>query len=1299
MRDSDMFFGREVETRLLLEHCDRLFQGEPGTRVLIVHGMSGAGKSSLVNAGLLPALSSYQRQRLGWRQSLIRMDDPGFIENPDRALSRAIEGVLIREEPLPPHLLVRGIVVLDQFESVLGEHPTEKDEDHATKVLGYLHEATGSSRNSWLLFVLCVAEPYHVELQAQFPNAGLFHVATVPSEDGLRQIVTKTLQSTGLAADADLADLVVRSAVRLAHDADRQAPILPLLSLALESLRLRWVKLVQQSGESVATTLGVTGYADLADLSHVIDVLGERAWESVRDQRIEIRRYASKRQAQVTWSDAMVHRLVDEAALSRLLRRLIVVDTSAESLARLRLRVITEMDSFLRQSTWLISALAQHRLLLRNISESTADGSENAEVLALVHPAVVSCWNRAAKWYAREAKALQTVHSALAVRARYYWSGGRRAESLAVSLEEYQAVLSAYEQLGEDLSVYKKAAVGPDDSTLLDVARLILAVNASRFDGMEANIMHIATFTADVGMLRLVLEHGANSNVDVDGWFLLEIASQRGGTDLVEVMLRYRANPNLTGQEGPSLSLASRWGHAQIVTMLLNAGADVDANDHMGVTPLMLSAAFGHAEIVEALLTAGANVNALGTAKQTALSAAISERQWHIALRLLDAGADPTLGDGRLSVSGAVQGGEEELVKRLVRAGADVNYSEGQVASPLLLAIFTGQHQLTRYLLAAGGSHGNRSESGATPLMIAAQGGDGEICELLFSVGAEVNAQANDGTTALILAAQNGHVAVVDCLLAAGANLELEANDGSTALLKSVQFEYPLVFERLIAAGASTKHRDKSGQTALTYAVQKPLGTIFDRLEAEGEDIDAVSYRGHTPLAIAAEHGALEACRRLIAMGAKVCGGANGVAPIWIAAQEGYDEVVSFLRTVGGADCATPLNADDFLNTAVMNGNLKAVQILLDLGCEAKSAPIALLVAAERGWTEIAVLLLEQGANPNARGIGGSTPLRQAVQGGSGQIIAALLDFGADPHLVDDNGCTPADVAIALGRKDLAALLLSSLPKDLPFQRADMAFVESLTSLDSARGADLAWPVSPILQGQPFLTDSSIPIGDAIDISEQILKAGLEARLRSLAVRFFSLDWLPGWTLVELLVKRDDNGTFGDTLKAQGVLSYLASGSAGITDAEMYKPLFPNSRLGYALPPTIEVALRASFLKDTIPLELAALAIAISGDVERLVEPAQPQVWSRIVLSDTSAALQATHEVNRRSLARLFKPPRIDRIASEECRIECFVHRHSEIFEGIYRVRCSSPTVVVKEQRVAIAASSTACFVGPVRSS
>ena len=81
-------------------------------------------------------------------------------------------------------------------------------------------------------------------------------------------------------------------------------------------------------------------------------------------------------------------------------------------------------------------------------------------------------------------------------------------------------------------------------------------------------------------------------------------------------------------------------------------------------------------------------------------------------------------------------------------------------------------------------------------------------------------------------------------------------------------------------------------------------------------------------------------------------------------------------------------------------------------------------LAATAGHAEVAGLLLEASANPNARAYGGATPLHAAAEHGRLEIVRALLDHRASTKVLTETGETPLHAAARQGHAEVAALLL-----------------------------------------------------------------------------------------------------------------------------------------------------------------------------------------------------------------------------------------------------------------------------------
>jgi truncated hemoglobin YjbI len=128
------------------------------------------------------------------------------------------------------------------------------------------------------------------------------------------------------------------------------------------------------------------------------------------------------------------------------------------------------------------------------------------------------------------------------------------------------------------------------------------------------------------------------------GRSLLHEASARGNLGMVELLLRLGANPNEEGRHRPLYCVANqcRWsGGAAVVRVLVQAGAQVNFPDGVQqCTALHLAARRGNVEVAQALLDVGADIEARDKLGDTPLRRAVNCNKLEVACLLLFRGAD-----------------------------------------------------------------------------------------------------------------------------------------------------------------------------------------------------------------------------------------------------------------------------------------------------------------------------------------------------------------------------------------------------------------------------------------------------------------------------------------------------------------------------------------------------------------------------------------------------------------------------------------------------------------------------------
>jgi ankyrin repeat protein len=266
-----------------------------------------------------------------------------------------------------------------------------------------------------------------------------------------------------------------------------------------------------------------------------------------------------------------------------------------------------------------------------------------------------------------------------------------------------------------------------------------------------ANGLANAANDGNLSAVRSWLDRGADVNAGspaLNTETALMRAAANGHRDVVQLLLAHRADPNVrhTGvgqlQGRTALLFATDNQGAGVVTLLLDAGADINVKDALGETALTLSLERGRPDLARLLVDRGADVNAQNRFRRPVLILAIEMLRPY---------------------SGMDQSAGIDLSKAMLDKGADVNAKD------------SGQTTVTTVMNQAFGVRGVMTETGPggnvdgrTPLMIAARMGNMQAIEVLLAKGADLSAKDSEGKTALILATERNDAKLIELLKQAG---------------------------------------------------------------------------------------------------------------------------------------------------------------------------------------------------------------------------------------------------------------------------------------------------------------------------------------------------------------------------------------------------------------------------------------------------------------------------------------------------------------------------------------------------
>jgi uncharacterized protein len=275
----------------------------------------------------------------------------------------------------------------------------------------------------------------------------------------------------------------------------------------------------------------------------------------------------------------------------------------------------------------------------------------------------------------------------------------------------------------------------------------------------------------------------------------------------------------------------------------------------------------------------------------------------------------------------------------------------------------------------------------------------------VLSLGAAASSRAQSGPQSLVDLVRSGQrEAVLAAITSPAVDVNVPAPDGSTALLWATYNVDHEMVRALLKRGAKVNVANNYGDYPLTEAVKLGDVELVRVLLDAGANADSPSQDGQTALMLASSIGSLPIAEMLIKRGARV----NAVeafrgqdALMWAAAEAHPDLVDLLLKH--GADVKRRAKYDDWPRE--MTSEPRA-QFRHGGGLT------ALLYATRSGCTRCAVAIVKAGADVNQPNPDGITPLINAIDNRAYDIAMFLLDKGANPGAWDMYGRTPLYVAV-----------------------------------------------------------------------------------------------------------------------------------------------------------------------------------------------------------------------------------------------------------------------------------------------
>ncbi|XP_052694693.1 protein TANC2-like isoform X4 [Crassostrea angulata] len=349
---------------------------------------------------------------------------------------------------------------------------------------------------------------------------------------------------------------------------------------------------------------------------------------------------------------------------------------------------------------------------------------------------------------------------------------------------------------------------------------------------------HRNLFSPNVKVSRLILLSGANPNMRTpyqNNSPVLCIAAMEGFTDMVSLLLEFSASVDAVSDSGMSaLCYAASAGHTEILRMLCQRNARLSHVDKSGQCPAVHAAMHGHLDALIFLLQCDwseydGQLTKVEAMQQAMVASAATGHTNIIDFLLHNYSAtsdgfginycDTLLGETALTAS--CSHGFKDVVLFLIDQGASLHQPNNKSLTPLLCAVDAGHWNVADLLLGMGSSLEQTDKHGRTPLMIAAYKGHIGVLEMLLARGSSLHQVDKEGLTALCWACLKGHHHIIQTLLDKGANLHHVDRRGRTPLQLAAFHGDAQVVQSLLERGAQIEHADQNGMRALDRAIDR----------------------------------------------------------------------------------------------------------------------------------------------------------------------------------------------------------------------------------------------------------------------------------------------------------------------------------------------------------------------------------------------------------------------------------------------------------------------------------------------
>lgn len=594
------------------------------------------------------------------------------------------------------------------------------------------------------------------------------------------------------------------------------------------------------------------------------------------------------------------------------------------------------------------------------------------------------------------------------------------------------------------------------------IARYLLANGAvtSAQDITGATPLHEAVRYGDIDIAKALLESGADVNAEdnLGKTPVMLVIPEDKREAMYRILIAHKADTTKKDAYGDTvLHTATMTSLSPVILELLVAsGADVNARNKDGVSPLLIAVQKRNFAHVKFYADRGADINSADKAGDTPLTLAFKDGQAMLEMLVNRTNAFSHDSNGNTPLHTAIiVGAQIEQIRYLVSLTDDINARNKDGNNALYLAVERNNKKIGELLLAKNADIFSTNNANDSPLHLALKKGGDTQGWLITS--RTISATDGSGNTALHYAVEWGLKAAVVSLIEKGANPEAKNANGETPLFSAAKTNDPAMIALIVKGGSSIKARDNFGSSPLHTAVRWDADASVRELVQFGIDVNAQNVAGKSALSEAVLAGKLSTAKLLIDSGADINASDNTGRTILIDAIKGQNTgVISMLLSNKANPQIQEINGRNAYHEAVLTGDARIIALVRDAGGKALSrdkngnTPFSLafdksdgivktvlgndrtitdsdgntpfhIIVQAKGPLRILSLLASLGYPFDTRNAEGMTPLGYAVENNDENYARILLQNGANPFSsIDKKGRNAATIALASEERILA---------------------------------------------------------------------------------------------------------------------------------------------------------------------------------------------------------------------------------------------------------------------------------------